>query len=306
MEIDRAEISNLDSLVYTVTIPGSVREVHGVTLRCSSSALIGLIRCARETFYARRTSFSPVFRSLLLSSFFFLPKTSRHRCQDLHNCERLFVLVSWPHTRSGTLGACLWSWFICKWPGTLAHCAARGIEDWRFTGPRISLRLPISGLVYFSFSFSAHTSTLLDLFLFSSLSFSYLTVHVLFPLSSVAISLYFSPSIVEQLFLRFSSEHRVSPGSIWKSCSSASTAHPCILWLQFPARFGWSYVYTGPLMFPVMYLHLSAELEFEAPLINDHFGIRKFQPRYCIINVLRINNWLAWRTIQLPLEISYV
>lgn len=85
------------------------------------------------------------------SLFFYFLKTSRHR--DLHNCERLFVLVSWPpHTRFGTLGALLWSWFICKWPGTPAHDGAELKTNAYWTTHSFSLPLSLS--MYPSFSFA--------------------------------------------------------------------------------------------------------------------------------------------------------
>lgn len=76
----------------------------------------------------------------------------------MHNCERLFVLVSWPpHTRFGTLGALLWSWFICKWPGTPAHDGAELKTNAYWTTHSFSL--PLSLFMYPSFPF-AHVGSL--------------------------------------------------------------------------------------------------------------------------------------------------
>lgn len=183
-----------------------------------------------------RTFAGGLSSSFSFSLLFFQDITPLQR--DLHNCERLFVLVSWPpHTRFRTLGALLWSWFICKWLGTPAHDGAELKTDAYWT--TFSLSLPI-----YPSLFRIHTST----FIFtSSLSLSSLSLF-LCQASSFSFSpspfLYFFLPWCVPLFSRFSSVHRVSLGSIWKSCSSANTVDPCILWLQFPAQFWRFYTYT--------------------------------------------------------------
>lgn len=109
----------------------------------------------------------------------------------MHNCERLFVLVSWPpHTRFGTLGTLLWSWFICKWPGTLAHDAAELKTNAYWTTHSFSSSPPLSLYMFPSFAFSHIDYFSRPLFVFLSLQ----STTYIFALSSTFF-LHFSPSI---------------------------------------------------------------------------------------------------------------
>jgi len=123
-----------------------------------------------------------LFLFFIFSPSFFFFKDIAPPQRDLHNCERLFVPVSWPpHTRFGTLGALLWSWFICKWPGTLAHHGAELKTDAYWTARSLSLFLCLCSFISFS---SIHIFILLtlalpslqsvNLILASSFTFSYI------------------------------------------------------------------------------------------------------------------------------------
>lgn len=106
-----------------------------------------LSACAHTSARSPSSSFS-------FSLLFFQDITPPQR--DLHNCERLFVLVSWPpHTRFRTLGALLWSWFICKWLGTPAHDGAELKTDAYWT----TFSLSLSSLPLYPSLFRIHTST---------------------------------------------------------------------------------------------------------------------------------------------------
>lgn len=86
------------------TVIVRVSEIFKIMCHCNALfERINWIICARARAHTfLREDLLPLFRSLL----FFQDITPPQR--DLHNCERLFVLVSWPpHTRFRTLGALL-------------------------------------------------------------------------------------------------------------------------------------------------------------------------------------------------------
>lgn len=165
----------------------------------------------------------------------------------------------------------------------------RGIEDWRLLDhvfplplhfPPMHLSLSLSHpYIHFSpfLPLPSPASSLFSLSVFlHSRPFSFS-----FPLSPF---LYFSPSTqcstLPSFFLCAPSVPRVNLKVVFLREHSGSMHFVVAISRAILAIL---YMYTQPPVLCVMYLHLSLELEFEAPLINGYFGIRKF-PRYCIIN----------------------